>query len=138
MSRMTEAAKSLQGLLNEFGAEVAASETLSNWLQSVFFINGYFNSASLAISTELTQTFPIVFRGRCVKHLGQLGDTAMDSRIYEEAVRYYSDVLSLDPPNRADLLNKREKARILKEFWEDTLTDANEVCVVLYPLCFID
>ena len=32
MSRMTEAAESLRGLLNEFEVEVAASETLSSWL----------------------------------------------------------------------------------------------------------
>ena len=94
VSRMTEAAESLRGLLNEFGVEVAASETLSNWLQSAFFIDGYSNSVSLAISTDLSQTFPIIFRGRCVKHLGQLGDTAMDSTNYEEARILFGCVVS--------------------------------------------
>ena len=139
MSRMTEAAESLRGLLNEFEVEVAASGTLSSWLQSAFFIDVYFNFVSLIISTELTQTFPIVFRGRCVKHLAQLGDTAADSKNYEGAIVYYSDALSLNPLNGADLIIKRSKVRTLKELWENIFTDANiEVCVVSYPLCFID
>ena len=71
-------------------------------------------------------------------HLGQLGDTAMDSRNYKEAIGYYSDALSLDPANLADLLIKRTKAQTSKELWEDSLMDTNEVCVVLCPLCFID
>ena len=71
-------------------------------------------------------------------HLEQLGDTAMDSRNYKEAIGYYSNALSLDPPNWAELLIKRTKAQTSKELWEDSSMDANEVCVVSYPLCFID
>ena len=55
----------------------------------------------------------------------------MDSTNYEEAIRYYSDALSLDPPNGVDLLIKRSKARTSKGSWEDALTDANEVCCVV-------
>ncbi|KAI9567133.1 hypothetical protein HD554DRAFT_1027555 [Boletus coccyginus] len=48
------------------------------------------------------------FRGRCVEQLEKLGDTARDSKNHDEAIRYYSNALSLEPTNN-DILLKRSK-----------------------------
>ncbi|KAI9571630.1 hypothetical protein HD554DRAFT_1798183 [Boletus coccyginus] len=52
------------------------------------------------------------FRGRCIEKLEKLGDTARDSKKHEEAVRYYSAALSLDPTNANDILLKRSNELI--------------------------
>jgi len=51
---------------------------------------------------------PPDFRRRCVEKLEKLGDIARDSKKHDEAIGYYSHVLSLNPTNN-DILLKRSK-----------------------------
>ena len=44
------------------------------------------------------------FRGRSVEKLEKLGDAARDSQKHDEAIGYYTNVLSLDPTNLDILL----------------------------------
>ncbi|KAI9457924.1 hypothetical protein HD554DRAFT_2331179 [Boletus coccyginus] len=46
------------------------------------------------------------FRRRCAKKLEKLGDGARDSKKHDEAIGYYSNVLSLDPANNDILLKQ--------------------------------
>ncbi|KAI9571749.1 hypothetical protein HD554DRAFT_1817876 [Boletus coccyginus] len=64
------------------------------------------------------------FKARCTKALEQNGDVAMGSASYEDAVAHYSTALSLSPLS-ADLLAKRNKARVGNGSCEDSLQDAN-------------
>ncbi|KAF8444928.1 hypothetical protein L210DRAFT_3054439 [Boletus edulis BED1] len=54
------------------------------------------------------------FRARCIEKLEKLGDTARDSKKHDhdEVIRYYSNALSLDPPNIYDILLKRSNEEI--------------------------
>ena len=54
-----------------------------------------------------------------------LGDTALISREHNEATARFTSALFLSPPNPTDILVKRSRA-----LWEDSLTDANEVCAL--------
>ena len=62
--------------------------------------------------------------------LEALGDTALGSGQHDEAIVWYTSGLSLCPSNPIDVLVKRSRARASKGFWEDALTDANEVCAL--------
>ena len=57
------------------------------------------------------QTFSTGFRRRCTEKLENLGDTAMDSQKYDEAVKHYSELLTFDPSNVSDVLYKQSRAR---------------------------
>ena len=63
----------------------------------------------------------------------------MDSRSYNEAAEHFSDVLSLSPVDRIDILIKRSKARVSMNSWGDALSDADEVSfgLILYQTVFI-
>ena len=54
-----------------------------------------------------------------------LGDTALISGEHNEATARFTSALFLSPPNPTDILVKRSRA-----LWEDSLTDANEVCAL--------
>ncbi|KAF8447267.1 hypothetical protein L210DRAFT_3641225 [Boletus edulis BED1] len=99
-SRMSEAVQSLQTLSNEFGAEMRASAELSNWLQS--------------------------FTRRCVDALRTAGDAAMASGKHDEAIARYSAALSVSPTSQADLVVKRNKARLAIGAWDDATKDLDE------------
>ncbi|KAF8126000.1 hypothetical protein EV363DRAFT_1298879 [Boletus edulis] len=99
-SRMSEAVQSLQTLSNEFGAEIRASAELSNWLQS--------------------------FTRRCVDALRTGGDAAMASGKHDEAIARYSAALSVSPTSQADLVVKRNKARLAIGAWDDATKDLDE------------
>ena len=47
------------------------------------------------------------FQGRCIEKLVHLADAARDGKKHEEAIRYYSDAMSLDPTNLNEILLKR-------------------------------
>ena len=66
------------------------------------------------------------FRGRCIEKLEKLGDTAIDSQDLNEAIKQYSDALSLNPQNLSDILYKRSKAQSLVGSWQDSLLDADK------------
>ena len=70
------------------------------------------------------------FRGRCIEKLEKLGDTAVDSQNYHEAVKRYSDALSLNPQNLSDILYKRSRAQSLVGSWQDSLLDADKARVL--------
>jgi len=69
-------------------------------------------------------------KSRCCKKLGDLGDTAMNTRDYDEAISQYSVALSLDPAAPQGLFIKRSKAYISRDLWEDAPNDANKVIEV--------
>ena len=75
------------------------------------------------------QNFSTDFRRRCTEKLEKLGDTAMDSQKYDEAVKHYSNLLTLDPSNVSDVLYKRSEARALRKSWKVALIDAEKVRV---------
>ena len=60
----------------------------------------------------------------------KLGDTAMDSKDYDEAIKLYSDALTLDSTNQRDILLKRSKVRAVMGSWEEALIDADKVWIV--------
>lgn len=62
-----------------------------------------------------------------------LGDAAINSGEYDNAISRYTSALSLNPSNPIDVLVKRSKARASKGSWADALADATEV----RPLCRI-
>ena len=53
----------------------------------------------------------------------------MDSQKHDEAVKHYSDLLTLDPLNVSDVIYKRSKARALRKSWNVALIDAEKVRV---------
>ena len=64
--------------------------------------------------------------------LQALGDAALSSGQHDEAIAWYTSALPLSPSNPICILVKRSGARTSKGFWEDALTDANEVCTLCY------
>ena len=56
-----------------------------------------------------------------------LGDTAMNARRHDEAICYYTTVLSLNPPCPQDTLIKRSKMFVATGSWKQALDDANKV-----------
>ena len=67
------------------------------------------------------------FQQRCTQKLEKLADVAMSSQNYNEAAERFSTILSLNPPNRVDILIKRSKAQVMMNSWEEALKDADEV-----------
>ena len=59
--------------------------------------------------------------------LVKLGDTATDFKSYEEAIKLYSDALTLDSTNQCGILLKRSKVRAAMGSWEEALIDADKV-----------
>ena len=57
----------------------------------------------------------------------RLGDTAVDSQRYDEAISHYLTALSLDLPSPQSILTKRSKACLATGSWKQALDDANEV-----------
>ena len=61
-----------------------------------------------------------------------MGDTAMGSENYDEAIQRYSDALTLEPTNQSDILLKRSKVRAAMGSWEEALIDADKVWNVFH------
>ena len=53
----------------------------------------------------------------------------MHTNNHSEAAGHFSTTLSLNPPDRVDILIKRGRARVSMERWDEALSDANEVYV---------
>ena len=51
----------------------------------------------------------------------------MGSHTYSKAAEHFSTMLSLGIKDRADILIKRSRARVMVGSWEDALRDADEV-----------
>ncbi|KAF8550860.1 TPR-like protein [Imleria badia] len=64
---------------------------------------------------------------KCIEKLETLGDTALNSGEYDDAMARYTSALSLDHPNPVNILIKRSKVQASKGLWEGSLKDANEV-----------
>ena len=56
----------------------------------------------------------------------------MDSQKYDEAIKHYSELLTLDPSNVSGVLYKRSKARALRKSWKVALVDAEKVWFMSY------
>lgn len=79
------------------------------------------------------------FRSRCCQKLEDLGDGAMDTKQYDEAISRYSGALNLDPEAPTDLFIKRSKAYVAGGSLEKALHDANEVLpFLLHWLVLVD
>ena len=120
--RLTEAIQCFQKMLNDLTEDTSAymAWEVGEWVQG---------SISRGIPNIL---FSIDFRCRCTKKLENLGDTAMNSQRYDEAVKHYSESLRLDPLNVSDILYKRSKARALRKSWKVALVDAEKVWFITY------
>ncbi|KAG6375175.1 hypothetical protein JVT61DRAFT_3383 [Boletus reticuloceps] len=70
------------------------------------------------------------FKLRCAEKLEHLGDTAMTTRDYDEAISKYSAALTLDPEVPQGLFIKRSKAYIAGGVCEQALNDADEVIML--------
>ncbi|KAG8220715.1 hypothetical protein J3R82DRAFT_3045 [Butyriboletus roseoflavus] len=75
----------------------------------------------------------ITFTQQYLRSLESLGDNAIASQSYTEAVVRYSTALSMGPVSREGILIKRSKAYAALHMWDDALKDANEV-INLNPL----
>ena len=67
-----------------------------------------------------------------MEKLEKLGDTAMVSKNHDEAIKLYSDALTLNPPNQRDILLKQSKVRAVMGSWEAALIDADKVWIVFH------
>jgi hypothetical protein len=56
----------------------------------------------------------------------------MASKNHHEAIKRYSDALTLDPTNQSDILLKRSKVWAVMGSWGEALIDANKVCIVFH------
>lgn len=80
------------------------------------------------VSFEMTSlTLSSDFRQRSSEKLQHLGDTALNSQRYDEAVSHYTIALSPEPPSPQVILIKRSKAYLATGSWKQALDDANKV-----------
>ncbi|MEE8550188.1 MAG: AAA family ATPase [Gemmatimonadota bacterium] len=75
---------------------------------------------------------------KTVRYLALAGDRALAAAAFEDALRHYESVLSLQPaddrPGRADLLYKRGRSLYRLGRWEDALADWREALVAFEEL----
>lgn len=86
--------------------------------------------------SQILSEYHTDFQCRCREKLEELGDVAMDTKDYHEAVEYFSVILSLDPTDRVGILLKRCEARVLLQSWDEVLSDAAEVYIHFVRRCF--
>ena len=65
----------------------------------------------------------------CLGELEHLGDTAMNTEQYDDAISQYSAALSFNPVVPQGLFVKRSKGYVASGLYEDALNDANKVCI---------
>ena len=56
----------------------------------------------------------------------------MDSKNYDEAIKQYSNALTLGPTNQCDILLKRSKVGVVMGSWEEALIDADKVWIIFH------
>lgn len=74
---------------------------------------------------------PSDFKSRCSEQLERLGDSATENWRHDDALKYYSAALSIQPADTPGYFIMRSKSRMAKGLWEDALDDANEVSSVV-------
>lgn len=79
-------------------------------------------------------TLPLAFTQQCLRSLESLGDNAMTSQNYTEAIARYSMTLSMGPATQEGILIKRSKAYAAAHVWDDVLKGADEVCLLLVSI----
>ena len=57
----------------------------------------------------------------------RLGDSAMDSHQYDEALKYYSTAQSIHPPDTPGSFILEGKVCVTKGLWEDAIVQAEQV-----------
>ncbi|KAF8555005.1 TPR-like protein [Imleria badia] len=85
------------------------------------------------MTSKLVETHPewaLDFRQRSFKKFEHLGDTAVDTQQYDEAISHYSTALSLDLPFPKEILTKRIKAFMSTGSWKQAVDDANQVIML--------
>ncbi|KAG9318932.1 hypothetical protein JVU11DRAFT_1046 [Chiua virens] len=83
--------------------------------------------AEVASANEAISHWLSGFRQQCAKKLEELGDIAIHSNKFDDAIGYFSTILLLDPVDRSAILIKRSIARARMNSWEDALVDADEI-----------
>jgi tetratricopeptide (TPR) repeat protein len=56
----------------------------------------------------------------------------MDTNNYDEAIKRFSDALTLDPTNQSGILVKRSEVQAVMGSWEEALIDADKVWNVFH------
>ncbi|KAH0838775.1 hypothetical protein J3R83DRAFT_7151 [Lanmaoa asiatica] len=102
-----EALESLRAMTHNLGEDVRTRKGNAEWI------------------TAFTQ--------QCLRSLESLGDNAVTSQNYTEAITRYSMALGMGPVNRESILIKRSKAYAAAHVWDDALKDAVEA-INLNPL----
>ncbi|KAH0838771.1 hypothetical protein J3R83DRAFT_7146 [Lanmaoa asiatica] len=105
--RISEAVESLRTMTSDLGEDVRGRQDNARWI------------------TTFTQ--------QCLKSLESLGDSALASQNYTEAITHYSEVLSMGPTAPEGILVKRSNAHAAVYAWNDALNDADEA-ITLNPL----
>ena len=84
---------------------------------------------------EYTIHLNLAFTQQCLKSLESLGDSALATQNYSEAITHYSAALTMGPTAREGILVKRSNAHAAMGAWNDALNDADEVRSLLYLSC---
>jgi tetratricopeptide (TPR) repeat protein len=116
---MKEAAEAFLETINTLGENIRASEEAANWINGELSLHTF---SWYVVWNTLSE-----FSRRCVASFESMGDAATHLQAHDEAIEQYSVALSLNPTTAHGLYLKRSKARAIKGFWEDAISDANEV-----------
>lgn len=112
-------------MASEFGKDPRVHEEHTQWMLSKLLHWQYDRWKRLFMRS-------LDFQQRCIEKIEKLGDAAMGSRNYAEAIEQYTTALSRKPTNIVQILAKRSSARSLMGLWEEALDDADEVRIDLY------
>ena len=115
-----EATKTLLKILDTFNEVILASTIRDRAMGRYRYLD------QIALEWRLLSDL----KRKCIDALEALGDTALHSGEYDNAISRYTSAMSLDPSSPVNILLKRSRARASKGLWQDALTDANEVCIL--------
>jgi hypothetical protein len=124
--RINEAVESLGEMRRNLGENVRTRKDNAGWITSEHGHSFRYRSHTIHLNLAFTQ--------QCLKSLESLGDSALASQNYTEAIIHYSATLSMGPVTRDGILVKRSNAHAAVGAWNDALNDADEVCPLLYLL----
>lgn len=83
-------------------------------------------------TTGVSDRLPSDFKYRCSEKLEQFGDAAMDTEEHDEALTYYSAVLTIYPAKTTRGFSiLQSKVCMAKRRWRDALRHADEVSTVV-------
>ena len=125
--RINEAVESLREMTHDLGEDVRSRKDNANWITSEYDHPFWCRINTIQLNLAFTQ--------QCLKSLESLGDSALATQNYSEAITHYSAALTMGPTAREGILVKRSNAHAAAGAWNDALNDADEVCSLLYFSC---